>query len=84
MIVIHAALHSNMRSTNTPDKEVLVKILLLTKEGRAKRDIAENASLPDAQFRRHMAALVDSGLLKYDPQRKVWITTDKGHRFLKS
>lgn len=68
----------------TPDSEALVRILKLAKKGESKERIAEIVSLPDTQFRRHMAALVDRGLLTYDRTRKVWITTDKGYRFLKS
>jgi predicted ArsR family transcriptional regulator len=68
----------------TPDNEVHVRILTLTKKGKSKEDIAEIVSLPDTQFRRHMAALVDRGLLTYDRRRRVWVTTDKGYRFLKS
>jgi predicted transcriptional regulator len=68
----------------TPDHKVLVRILKLARKGEAKERIAEIVSLPDTQFRRNMAALVDRGLLKYDRRRRVWITTDKGYRFLKS
>jgi predicted transcriptional regulator len=67
----------------TPDDEALVRILKLARKGESKERIAEAILLPDTQFRRHMAALVDRGFLTFDRRKKVWITTDKGHRFLK-
>lgn len=69
---------------NTPDDMRLIKILRLARKGLSKETIAEGVALPDTQFRRYMAALVDRKLLTYDRYRKVWITTERGHRFIKS
>lgn len=72
------------KARKTPDSKAWTSILALAKRGRTKESIAEAVSLPDTQFRRYMAALVDNGLIRYDLARKVWVTTDKGYRFLKS
>lgn len=62
----------------------MARILKIARKGQPKESIAEAVSLPDAQFRRLLAALVDRELLTYDRSRKVWITTERGHRFIKS
>lgn len=72
------------KARKTPDRKALASILALAKKGATKERIAEAVSLPDTQFRRHMAALVDGGLIRYDSARKLWMTTDKGYRFIKS
>lgn len=73
-----------MKPSKTTDDKVLVKILELARKGESKEGIANAISLPDTQFRRCMAALVDREFLTYDRNRKVWIVTERGHRFIKS
>lgn len=60
-----------------------IKILSLAKEGATKKGIADALSISYAQLRRHTSALVDMRLLHYDEKRRVLITTEKGHIFLK-
>jgi predicted transcriptional regulator len=66
-----------------PKDLTTVRILSLAKSGETKKKIAIALSMTESQFRRHTAALVDEGLLHFDLQRKVWITTDRGITFLK-
>ncbi|MEM2139801.1 MAG: hypothetical protein QXJ74_03850 [Nitrososphaera sp.] len=72
------------KARKTPDSKVLASILVLARKGQTRERLAEAASLPDTQFRRHMAALVDGGLIRYDLSKKLWVTTDRGYRYLKS
>ena len=65
-----------------PKDFTTVRILSLAKSGETKKKLAAVFSLSESQFRRYMAALVDRGLLRFDTQRRVWITTDRGHTFL--
>lgn len=60
-----------------------IKILSLAKEGATKKQVADALSISYAQLRRHTSALVDMRLLHYDEKRRVLITTEKGHIFLK-
>jgi predicted transcriptional regulator len=66
----------------TGDDDISIQILSIAKSGAPKKKMAEAVALPAPQFRRCMAALVDQGLLRYDPAARVWITTDKGHQLL--
>lgn len=60
-----------------------IKILSLAREGATKKQVADALSISYTQLRRHTSALVDMRLLHYDEKRRVLITTEKGHIFLK-
>jgi hypothetical protein len=57
-------------------------MLSLARFGVSKKEMAETIALPASQFGRHMAALVDMRLLRFDAQKRMWVTTDKGYAYL--
>jgi predicted transcriptional regulator len=67
-----------------PEDFTMVKILSLARTGATKKRLAVAVSMSESQFRRYMAAIVDRGLLRFDWQRRLWITTDKGYAFLEA
>jgi predicted transcriptional regulator len=72
-----------MRSAKRlPKDRTSVQILALAKLGTTKKKMIEAVSIPEPQFRRYMAALVDRGLLRFDAQRRIWVTTDKSYALL--
>jgi predicted transcriptional regulator len=58
--------------------------LSFSKEGASKKDIAEEISISHQQLRRLAAELVDQGMLRLDVEKRVFVTTDKGHIFLEN
>jgi predicted transcriptional regulator len=67
----------------TNKNDLYTSILLLAKEGSSKKEIAEALSISDQQLRRLTAELVDRGMLHLDTEKGKFLTTDKGHVFLK-
>lgn len=56
-------------------------ILLITKEGASKKEVAKTLSISNPQ-RRLTAGLVDKVMVRMDAIGRL-VTTDKGHIFLK-
>jgi predicted transcriptional regulator len=69
-------------SKRLPKDYTSVRILTLAKSGETKKKLAEAVSMSEPQFRRYMAAIVDRGLLRFDAQKRMWVTTEKGYAFL--
>jgi DNA-binding IclR family transcriptional regulator len=68
----------------TPDDQLFVKILSLAREGQPRNKLADATAIPEPQFRRCMAALVDREFVQFDAGQKAWFTTAKGLVFLKA
>jgi predicted transcriptional regulator len=69
--------------TDSNNADIYVSILSIAKEGASKKEIAEALSISYQQLRRITAELVDRGMLRIDAKKYVFVTTDKGHLFLK-
>jgi predicted transcriptional regulator len=68
------------RDLRTP---IFVEILKSCVDGTPKRIVLKKvAPLTHEQLRRMTAELVDKELLRYVDVNRVYITTDKGHKFL--
>ena len=68
------------RDLRTP---IFVEILKSCVDGTPKGKILKKvAPLTHEQLRRMTAELVDKELLRYVDANRVYITTDKGHKFL--
>jgi predicted transcriptional regulator len=70
--------------TDSNNADIYVSILSIAKEGASKKEIAEALSISYQQLRRVTAELVDRGMLRIDAKKYVFVTTDKGHIFLKN
>jgi predicted transcriptional regulator len=63
--------------------KLFVEILNLCVNGATKRQMLKEISpLTHEQLRRMTAELADKELIRYIDMKRVYITTDKGYRFL--
>ncbi len=64
------------------ENDIVVKILELSKEGSTKVKKMNDLFISHVQLRKTLAELVDKRLLKYIEPKQLYITTDKGIKFL--
>ena len=64
------------------ENDIVVKILELSKEGSTKAKKMNDLVISHVQLRKTLAELVDKRLLKYIEPKQLYITTDKGIKFL--
>ncbi|MDQ5868211.1 MAG: winged helix-turn-helix domain-containing protein [Thermoproteota archaeon] len=64
------------------ENDIVVKILELSKEGSTKVKKMNDLVISHVQLRKTLAELVDKRLLKYIEPKQLYITTDKGIKFL--
>ncbi|NOJ29749.1 MAG: hypothetical protein DA328_06225 [Nitrososphaeraceae archaeon] len=65
------------------ESDILIKILLLVKNGLSKKDIANELSISDQRLRIYTAKLADSDLIRYETELNRYIVTDSGHKYIK-
>jgi predicted transcriptional regulator len=63
--------------------KIIAEILKLCTDGCTEQKIMEQTNMSHDQLRGIMAEIVDKELLHYIEPEHVYITTDKGHIFLK-
>jgi predicted transcriptional regulator len=63
--------------------KIITEILKICTDGCTDQKIIEQTHLSHIQLRGIMAEIVDEELLHYIEPEHVYITTDKGHIFLK-
>jgi len=71
-----------IKMTFRSENDIVVKILELSKEGSTKVKMMSDLAISHVQLRKTLAELVDKRLLKYIEPKQLYITTDKGIKFL--
>jgi predicted transcriptional regulator len=64
--------------------DIICAMLEAAQGGQIKARIVSKAYLSFAQTREYFSYLIDKGMMKYDSQKRLYFTTEKGMRFLKS
>jgi predicted transcriptional regulator len=64
--------------------DIAAAILEIANNGSIKTRIMYRAFLSFPQLKEYLGLLMDQGLLKYSEEDKIYSTTDKGKRFLKT
>jgi len=64
------------------EDKIKIDILIISKDGISKPDLAAKLSLSQRSLRRHIAELVDRRYLRADLEREWLMTTEKGLLFL--
>jgi predicted transcriptional regulator len=64
-------------------EDIIVQLLEISKNGSTKAKIKNSSSISHTQLRKILAELVDKGLLQFVEPEQLYITTHKGHLFLK-
>ena len=64
-------------------KDTIVQLLKLSRNVSTKSKVKNSLSISHTQLRRILAELVDKRLLKFVDPEQLYITTHKGHLFLK-
>jgi predicted transcriptional regulator len=64
-------------------EDIIVQLLKMSKNGSTKAKMKNSISISHTQLRKILAELVDEGLLRFVEPEQLYITTHKGHLFLK-
>jgi predicted transcriptional regulator len=64
-------------------EDIIVQLLKLSRNISTKDKMKNSLSISHTQLRRILAELVDRGLLQFVDPDQLYITTHKGHLFLK-
>jgi predicted transcriptional regulator len=64
-------------------EDIIVQLLKMSKNGSTKAKMKNSISISHTQLRKILAELVDKGLLRFVEPEQLYITTHKGHLFLK-
>jgi predicted transcriptional regulator len=62
--------------------DIVAEILKAASDGENMTFLMYSAYLSYAQFKDYTSALTKNGMLAYDPKKKVYTTSSKGHEFL--
>jgi predicted transcriptional regulator len=64
-------------------EDTIVQLLKLSKNGTTKAKMKNSLSISPTELRKILAELVDKGFLQFIEPQQLYITTHKGHLFLK-